>query len=140
MKTIDRLSIVDDDDAFVFLTKEIIADTNLVKDISVFRNGKQALDFLETHKSDEQELPQIMLLDLSMPVMDGWQFLDEYKRLSPSMAKPIIIYICTSSISPDDVIRARAMSSVSDFMVKPVTHDNLISMIKNMNWNSGPLE
>lgn len=140
MKTIDRLSIVDDDDAFVFLTKEIISETNLVKDISVFGNGQQALNYLETHKSEEKVLPQIILLDLSMPVMDGWQFLDEYSRLAPSMARPIVIYICTSSISPDDVARARAMSSVSDFMVKPVTQDNLVSMIKNMNWNSGPME
>lgn len=132
MKTIDKLAIIDDDEAFVFLTKEIAADTNLVNDIKVFGNGKQALSFLESHKNNEQELPELILLDLSMPVMDGWQFLDAYSYLQPSMAKPITIYICTSSISPDDVSRARAMSTVSDFVVKPVTHDNLSAMIRGL--------
>lgn len=133
MKAINKLAIVDDDEAFVFLTKEIVSDTNMVKTINVFRNGQEALNFIETHKSNKEELPEIMLLDLSMPVMDGWEFLEEYARVIPSLAKQILIYICTSSISPDDVYRAKTVSSVSDFIVKPVTQDKLVSMIQNLN-------
>lgn len=133
MKRVHNLAIVDDDDAFVFLTKEMVAETNMVDNISVFKNGKVALDFIEMNRGNEEELPEIILLDLSMPVMDGWQFLEKYSQLDPALAKKISIYICTSSISPDDVNRAKAQSNVSNFMVKPVTPENLISMIRQLN-------
>lgn len=133
MNRVNNLAIVDDDDAFVFLTKEMVAETNMVDNISVFKNGKVALDFIEMNRSNEQQLPEIILLDLSMPVMDGWQFLEKYAQINPVLARKISIYICTSSISPDDVNRAKAQSLVSNFMVKPVTPENLISMIRQLN-------
>lgn len=133
MNKIEKLAIVDDDDAFVFLTREIIEESDMVNAISVFGNGRDALCYIEQNKSNSTELPEIILLDLSMPVMDGWQFLERYSRLTTEIIKPISVYICTSSISPDDVAKAREYSTVSDYIVKPVTTDNLIAMIKDLN-------
>ena len=79
-----------------------------------------------------ESLPDIILLDLSMPIMDGWQFLDEFVKINPKIGKKITVFICSSSISPDDVARAKSINAVSDFIIKPMTKDKLIEIIKNL--------
>lgn len=132
MTTLKTLTIVDDDDIFVFLTTKIIEQTNLVDLIKVFGNGLDAINFLKENKNNVDALPDIILLDLSMPIMNGWQFLEEYNKLNPTIGKKITIYICSSSISPDDITRAKTISEVSDFIIKPITKDKLIDLIKKL--------
>lgn len=130
MTTLKTLTLVDDDDIFVFLTTKIIEQTNLVDLIKVFGNGLDAINFLKENKNNVDALPDIILLDLSMPIMNGWQFLEEYTKLNPTIGKKITIYICSSSISPDDITRAKTISEVSDYIIKPITKDKLIDLIK----------
>lgn len=132
MTHIKTLTLVDDDDIFVFLTKRTIEETKLVELIKVFENGLYALNFLKENKDNTDALPEIILLDLSMPIMNGWQFLEEFTILNPMMGKTITIYICSSSISPDDVARAKAISEVSDYIIKPVNKEKLIDLIKRL--------
>lgn len=132
MTAIKQLTLVDDDEIFVFLTTKMIEKTKLVDLIKVFENGLDALNFLKENSNNIDELPDIILLDLSMPIMDGWQFLEEYVKINPLIGKTITIYICSSSISPDDIRRAKAINEVSDFIIKPMTNDKLVEMIKNL--------
>lgn len=132
MTTLKTLTIVDDDDIFVFLTTKIIEQTNLVDLIKVFGNGLDAINFLKENKNNVGALPDIILLDLNMPIMNGWQFLEEYNKLNPTIGKKITIYICSSSISPDDITRAKTISEVSDYIIKPITKDKLIDLIKKL--------
>ena len=132
MTTLKTLTLVDDDDIFVFLTTKIIEQTNLVDLIKVFGNGLDAINFLKENKNNVDALPDIILLDLSMPIMNGWQFLEEYNKLNPTIGKKITIYICSSSISPDDITRAKTISEVSDYIIKPITEDKLIDLIKKL--------
>lgn len=132
MTTLKNLTIVDDDDIFVFLTTKIIEQTNLVDLIKVFGNGLDAINFLKENKNNVDALPDIILLDLSMPIMNGWQFLEKYNKLNPTIGKKITIYICSSSISPDDITRAKTISEVSDYIIKPITKDKLIDLIKKL--------
>jgi CheY-like chemotaxis protein len=129
---IKSLTLVDDDDVFVFLTKKIIQQTNLVELIRVFGNGLDALNFIKENIQQPEALPEIILLDLSMPIMNGWQFLDEFTKINENIGKKITIYVCSSSISPDDIARARTISEVSDFIIKPITKDKLVDMIKSI--------
>lgn len=131
MTTLKTLTLVDDDDIFVFLTTKIIEQTNLVDLIKVFGNGLDAINFLKENKNNVDALPDIILLDLSMPIMNGWQFLEEYNKLNPTIGKKITIYIYSSSISPDDITRAKTISEVSDYIIKPITKDKLIDLIKD---------
>ena len=78
-------------------------------------------------------LPQIILLDLSMPIMDGWGFLEEYKLLILAIGKKITLYIVTSSISPHDIERAKNINAVSDYIIKPVTKEKFAGIIKSYN-------
>ncbi|MVO10272.1 response regulator [Flavobacterium sp. TP390] len=132
MKHIKNLTLVDDDDVFVFLTKKTIEQTHLVDLIRVFNNGMDALNFLKENKDNSAELPEIIFLDLSMPIMNGWQFLEEYTKLNPYIGKKISIYICSSSISQDDITRAKAINEVTDYIIKPIAKTKLIDVIKNL--------
>jgi CheY-like chemotaxis protein len=132
MTVIKNLTLVDDDKVFVFLTTKMIEQSKLVDLIKIFDNGYDALVFLQENMNNIEALPDVILLDLSMPIMDGWEFLDEYVKINPVIGKTITIYICSSSISPNDVIRANAISVVSDFIIKPMTKDKLMEMIKNL--------
>lgn len=132
MTTIKQLTLVDDDDVFVFLTTKMLEQSKLVDLIKIFDNGYDALVFLKENMDNVEVLPDVILLDLSMPIMDGWQFLEEYVKIHPVIGKKITIYICSSSISPDDINRAKAINEVSDFIIKPMTKDKLMEMIKNL--------
>lgn len=127
MKTISNMTLIDDDEVFVFLTKKAIERTHLVE-----FNGLDAIDFLRENSNNVDALPEIILLDLSMPIMDGWQFLDQFSKLAPKIEKKIIIYLCSSSISPNDIQLAKKNSLVTDYVIKPITKEKLIELIKNM--------
>ena len=132
MKTIRNMTLIDDDDIFVFLTKKAIQTTNLVELIKVFGNGLDAINFFKENCNNADTLPEIILLDLSMPIMDGWQFMDEFTKIAPKIDKKITIYICSSSISPSDVLLAKKNNLVSDYIIKPVSKEKLIELIKGL--------
>ncbi|TRX15892.1 response regulator [Flavobacterium franklandianum] len=132
MNTIRTLSIIDDDEIFVFLTKKAIQQTNLINLIKVFGNGLDAINFLKENIDNPASLPEIILLDLSMPIMDGWEFLEEYLLFMPKLSRKITIYIVTSSISPFDIVKAKSISAVTDFIIKPITKEKLIDIIKTL--------
>lgn len=132
MTVLKQLTLVDDDDVFVFLTTRMLEKYKLVDLIKIFDNGYDALVFIKENLGNIEALPDIILLDLSMPIMDGWQFLDEFVKINSKIGKKITIYICSSSISPDDVNRAKVINAVSDFIIKPMTKEKLVDMIKNL--------
>jgi CheY-like chemotaxis protein len=132
MKTIESLYLIDDDDTFQFLAQRTIEETKIVKQIRIFSNGKEAIDFLEKTITNLELLPEVILLDLSMPIMDGWGFLENFLLLKPRIGKKIYIYIVSSSINPSDLERAQAISEVTDYVVKPITKDKFIALIKNL--------
>lgn len=132
MTALKTLTLVDDDEIFVFLTTKMLEQSKLVDVIKIFDNGYDVLVFLKENMANIGALPDVILLDLSMPIMDGWQFLDEFVKINPKIGKKITIYICSSSISPDDVNRAKAINEVSDFIIKPMTKDRLLELIKNL--------
>lgn len=129
MKKIEIIALIDDDPAFVFITEKIIEKTNHFKEVKVFDNGLNALNYLKENLNNDIHLPNIIFLDLSMPVMDGWQFLDEYALLEIKNKSKITVYICSSSISPYDITRAKNISEVTDFIIKPITKEKLTEIV-----------
>jgi CheY-like chemotaxis protein len=129
MKKIETIALIDDDPAFVYITEKIIEKTNHFKEVKVFDNGLNALNYLKENLNSDTHLPDIIFLDLSMPVMDGWQFLDEYALLKIKDKSKITVYICSSSISPYDITRAKSISEVTDFIIKPITKEKLTEIV-----------
>ena len=123
--------IIDDDKLFVFLTKKTINGTKLITNVNEFGDGQIAIEHLKEIADKTELLPDIILLDLSMPIMDGWEFIEEYQLLKPKIEKEIKLYIFSSSISPHDIERAKNISVVSDFFIKPLTQDKFIGMLNS---------
>lgn len=132
MKKIKTLCLVDDDDIFQLITQRVIQQTNLVDSIKIFSNGLDAMIFLKSVAQNAAQLPEIILLDLNMPVMDGWEFLEEFTLLKPRLEKKITIYVVSSSIAPSDIERAEAINEVTDYIIKPITTEKLLDMLKSM--------
>ncbi|MBU0941360.1 MAG: response regulator transcription factor [Bacteroidetes bacterium] len=119
MKKINITCIIDDDPIFVFGTKKIMEMTNFCESIVVYENGKEAYESLKAIILANEPQPDIILLDLNMPVWDGWQFLDEFIQIPNK--KTITIYIITSSVDPADVQKAKKYDAISSYIVKPIT-------------------
>lgn len=96
----------------------------------IFNNGKNAFDTLEKIILAEGELPELILLDLNMPIMDGWEFLDAFIQI-PCKQK-ITLYIITSSIDDEDIKKAKTYSNVSNYILKPVTIDGLKAILEEI--------
>lgn len=129
--------VVDDDRIFVFGISKLMEMTNFCDDLIVCEHGKAALDYLLSADGVEQKLPDIILLDINMPVLDGWQFLDEYIKIKPKLNKEIIIYMVSSSVSRVDIERAKAYDDICDYVIKPIKRDDLQLIIKQ-HQESGP--
>lgn len=106
MKMINSIFIIDDDAITVFGIKKLLSAVVICDNVNSFSNGKLAIDHISNLLADEKELPEIMFLDLNMPIMDGWDFLDEFIKLP--IHKKIVINIVTSSINKEDREKAEA--------------------------------
>jgi CheY-like chemotaxis protein len=130
LQMIHNITIVDDDEIAGFLTKKIIEQTHLVEKIKVFSSPIEAIEFLNANLNNPDTLPEIILLDLNMPIMDGWGFIEEYIKLKPRLGKKISLYLLSSSISPEDIIKAHEIGEISDYIVKPVSSDKFKEVVK----------
>ncbi|MBC8053497.1 MAG: response regulator [Sphingobacteriaceae bacterium] len=133
MKKLNCILLVDDDISTNFLHKKILQKAEVAEEILVALNGKEAIDYLAGNyekSAGENPQPDLILLDINMPLMDGWEFLNEYKNLE--MKKDaIIIVMLTTSLNPDDRLRAETIPEISGFQSKPLSFDMLTDILED---------
>ena len=127
-----KLSLIEDDEVIVYLTKKIIKENGNVDLLNVFGNGKNAIDFFIENANNAEVLPDVIFLDISMPIIDGWQFLGQFNKIKSTLKKSISIYITTSSISQNDMVRAKNCNIVTDFIIKPISLENFNEIIHQL--------
>jgi len=132
MKKVQVCCIIDDDPIFIYGTKRIIENIDFCNKIIVYNNGQEAIDGIYKLIKTEEQLPDVILLDINMPVMDGWEFLDEFKKLQNLYSKKTHIYIASSSVDSRDIERVKNHKEVSDYILKPIKPDDLISILKTI--------
>ena len=127
---IELACIIDDDAIYVNLLKKIIEVKRLCKNLLVFKNGEEALDYFGGLVNDckENDIPEIIFVDLNMPIMDGWDFLDHFASIKKKFEKNIALYVVSSSINRIDVERAKGINAVADYLVKPIMIEELESI------------
>lgn len=120
-KKLKWVLLVDDDHATNFIHRRIIEKSNITDHIEISLNGKEALEFIENHGNIEN--PSIIFLDINMPVMDGWEFLESFENLKFIKKGKTIIVMMSTSFNPDDVVRAKKIALIDCYKSKPMTFD-----------------
>ncbi len=123
--------VVDDDTIYQIIVNKIIQKSEMFSAISSFKNGKEALDAVTNSINDNEILPDIILLDINMPIMDGWEFMEEMTLLKPSITKQIIVYVVSSSIAIEDKNKSKTYPDILGYLSKPVNINDLILIASN---------
>ncbi|CAM4122813.1 Response regulator receiver domain-containing protein [Pedobacter westerhofensis] len=124
-----KVYLIDDDDIYVFLTKKTILKVRQDVEVEVFSDGLKAITHLKAVQHQPELLPDVIFLDLNMPVMDGWDFLKEYQKLAPAFVKTNELYIVSSSISPHEMERSKSIPAVSEFIIKPLVKEKFLEIL-----------
>jgi CheY-like chemotaxis protein len=128
-KQLDCILLVDDDDACNFFHKRLINSKQYAAQMQTARNGLIALNYLNDAIAGKQVLPNLILLDINMPLVNGWDFLAEYEKLPADVKSQMVIVMVSSSINPDDEKRAMGIKSVAGFVQKFLDEDSLHGII-----------
>jgi len=116
--------IIDDDFIHQFGMRRMIQRYEPTSAVIEFSNGLDALNFLKSTQEAE-ELPEVIFLDINMPVMNGWEFMEEFAKIRNMLKKKIEIYILSSSTDSHDIKKAKSNPEIKDYIVKPLTPDLL---------------
>ena len=135
-KKLNCILLVDDDEATNFLNTMFLEEADVTKNIKTVLNGKEALEYLtSTGSCSDSDIestsfpqPELILLDINMPVMDGWEFIQAYRQLPKEQRAKIIIAMLTTSLNPEDKSKADKIIEINAFEHKPLS-EVLISQI-----------
>lgn len=129
--SLKKIWVIDDDPIYQIIVNKIIKKSELFVSVSSFKNGKEAICALKNAIENTAELPNVILLDINMPVMDGWEFMEEMVLLKPQIKVPISIYIVSSSIALEDKSNAKKYPEIIAYLSKPVNNNDLILISAN---------
>ncbi len=130
MKKINSACIIDDDDIFIYGTRRIMQEVRFCDDIIVFKNGKEAIDGMQNYLIEGKNLPEIIFLDINMPIMNGWDFLEEFTKIPNLNKDNIQLYVVSSSIDPSDLQRAKQFELVNNYILKPILPKQLNEILE----------
>ncbi|RZK58536.1 MAG: response regulator [Pedobacter sp.] len=123
-----NLLVIDDDDINIFIIKKIVEKTGFDIDMVAKSNGKLAIDYLEEVTAQNAAFPNLILIDINMPVMNGWEFIEAYEALDFKIDSDL--YILSSSVYENDIEKTKSYKSVKGFISKPLSMERLTELIK----------
>jgi CheY-like chemotaxis protein len=130
-RKLGTVMLIDDSEIDNLINQKMIEAASVADVIYTHTGGKSALEFLrnvEKLEGAEKILPDVVFLDIDMPLMDGFQFLDEFEKLSAKLRKKCKIVMLTSSINPEDSSRSKKYTAVRQYLNKPLAHESIISL------------
>lgn len=120
---------IDDDRATNFLNKHIAKSCDSIVAIHLADSGFEALSFLEKCLNDSLEIPNLIFLDINMPAMNGWEFLEQFYKLHKNLVSEIKVVILSSSDDPNDINKYKENTNLLDFVRKPLNREALDSVL-----------
>ncbi|MCX2485448.1 response regulator [Pedobacter sp. MR2016-24] len=122
------LLVIDDDDINIFIIKKIVEKTGYDARMVAKTNGQLAIDYVKELIGSGQSLPHLILIDINMPVLNGWEFLEAYEKLG--IDKEIDMYMLSSSVYENDIEKAKTYKAVKGFISKPLSIERLIELFE----------
>ena len=120
IKKLPIIGIIDDDTIYHFILTSIINKNKLAESILSFLDGEKAIQYLTENKMNNEKIPDVLFLDVNMPIMDGWMFIEEYARIKTDITKKTLVFMLSSSANPIDIERADKISEISNYIIKPI--------------------
>jgi len=128
VSALKKIAVIDDDQVFHMIVKKQLFVSKIECEILKFYNGEEAFQYFKENLNNAEVLPEYVMLDVNMPIKDGWDFLEDYRTLSSSIRKKIKIYMVTSSVMNSDIDRAKNDKDVEDYVSKPVSSQRLAEL------------
>ncbi len=129
-RKLNCILLVDDDPATNFLHTRAIKGTDCAEEIATAENGEAALSYLQQRFAQNLPAPALILLDINMPVMNGWDFLTAYRQLPEEQKSQSKIVMLTTSMNPDDELRAKTFSEIKEFNFKPLDKAMMLDLLQ----------
>ena len=121
-----NLLVIDDDDINIFIIKKIVEKTGYEAKMVAKTNGQLAIDYLKELIELNEVLPHLILIDINMPVLNGWEFLEAYEKMNAG--QKIDMYMLSSSVYENDIEKAKTYKTVKGFISKPLSINRLIEL------------
>lgn len=122
--------LVDDYDADNFMHEMLFDEMGVSERVTVATNGREAIEYLTTPKNGQYPRPELILLDINMPIMNGWDFLKAYQSLDDNARGDVVLMMVTTSLNPDDREAARSNPDINDFVTKALSEDSLNNLLR----------
>lgn len=132
MNKLKSTCIIDDDPIFIYGTKRIMNEVGFSDNIIVYNNGQDAIDGLNEMTENGEDLPPVIFLDLNMPIMNGWEFLEDFVKIPNHNREKVTVYIISSSIDPRDLERIKNYKVVNNYILKPLSPEDLHSVLEKI--------
>jgi len=126
-RKLNCILLVDDDPDDNMFHQIILEEMDIVDKIEIAINGVEAISYL---KKEGQAPPDVIFLDINMPKMNGWEFLEQYKHLDTKQKARVVIVILTTSANPDDLKKAKQIQEVTGFETKPLSKEMMTELLK----------
>lgn len=126
-----KLVFIDDDPIDHFLMKHILRGKNYFDTTTYTIYGSLVLDYIEEYKSDPEKLPDMIFVDLNMPLFSGWDFLKRMEQMQHEISKNIPVFVISSSLRPDDKATSSKYSFVQEFISKPVNIEEIERIVSS---------
>ncbi|MBI6118061.1 response regulator [Salegentibacter maritimus] len=124
------ICLIDDDKFYQFFTKRMLEGMpGRVKEVLQFYDAVSALDYLRENINDEDKIPDIIFLDLNMPGLNGWDFLEELKNIN--FQKKSVIHICSSSVATEDIVKAQEDTHIDRYIIKPLKTEQIKNILES---------
>ncbi|MAX80491.1 MAG: response regulator [Crocinitomicaceae bacterium] len=130
-KKLKCVLLIDDDEATNFIHKMVVNKVDCAEKVVIALSGIKALEYLKHVPDEEHPKPDLILVDINMPAMNGWEFLDEFTQLDESQKGHCVVMMLTTSLNPDDEDKSKTYEVIKGYIHKPLTPEKLEKILEN---------